>query len=947
MMIRSDRRRLVPNLKKLAARGLLAFGLFLMGNFAAMSEAQAYLQFFRTDAGTIYEYNDEVCQYDEQSKTLKLISDNSSIPLGASEYMTQLTQTNDLGWLLNSQGYTVILPGSPFPVYANGSPIMNDKGQLLKEDGSLFEYTSDIKFDSAHVKPNWGNGQMPTPDGKNRSGTIDLKNYSRNIFDTGYNGSNLTYYFNDETDKLDAQREAINSNIIVCKASFGTATAALLTASLAFLIDPSGAAIAGATVCCAGASMEAAKKDLEIFDTYTENFVGAIDFNSSLTVQNSGSLRGVYQNIETMSLETENGNVQFGGNEESQRGDFIVIDKISSNGAIVVNQHGNVAEVNSIYAETLTNNGTIINVGYLSAVQLSNSGSMTALGTLEASNLTNTQTGIISAQTTNIGAELENAGTFINFGQIKAGSITNSGKLLVGGSVSADSFTNSSFATIAGSLKTTGDIVHSNGTLNVDGAISAANIQSGGTWYSAGAIQTDGLTITGTETFVSMGSIQATGTIRNGNSSATMSSVKGVTYFRENVSAFALENNRVLGTSGNVEVFGTVVTGFYSVWNAFGSVQVGYNMTNYGTIYLAENLTVASDSSPKSAEITNYGTINGMSANASVLIDGNLIGNEDKRGTVSNLAVLTVRGNAENNNIQMTGSGSVMNVGGTLTNAAVSQVGTLTVSGAVTNSSLTGSGNGSVITLESGVTGGSISNVDDLKISGGADVDAVSGVDRFSSLAVDGNLSANGAVSQFGKVNVKGNATFDTITDAEILNVSGVVSGNKITGTGAGSQMNAGQLGADGINAGEVTEYENVFIDSDLNNTAKIEGTGLGQFQVSGNLTNSGSTTRFFNFQANAVNNSGTLSGSGAGTVASFATLDNTGAVAGLETLTVAGAVNNTGENATITGTGANSRFSGAALINEGQISAYSNFQANAVNNSGRPGNPNCSGRSQ
>ncbi|MDO5114183.1 MAG: hypothetical protein Q4E67_07380, partial [Planctomycetia bacterium] len=588
------------------------------------------------------------------------------------------TTNEHYGYVVNEHGLPILVDG--VPRYPNGNPFLDGDGHVLDEDGELKypgegegDGESSLKFDSATVKPDWNNPMDPTPDGVNPSGYLALNGRTDTI---GYNGSDLRYYFNDENSKNIATITTLSATVATGAVNVAAATGAV---AVSWTSGPGAVAVAAAQEAIAIATETIYSAQLAEFLVWSENYVGAIDFNSSYTVTGGGTLAGTYQNIETMLLEK---------GDYTVTGQILVVDRLHATDNLTVDTTGRIAVVNSIQIDKdLTNNGIITEINQLTVSgKLTNSGEMSKINVLSAKNVVNSGT--------------------ITVGDATVSNLVNTGNWAAKGEVNATSIDNNGIFHAGGSLIVTGNLTNSQ-QFSALGTITADSISQTGEnsiWLSKGTIDTKTLNIEG-GSFTSSGAVTVANSLTN----------SGVTVFGNSLKAGSIQNDTggTIFTLGTTKIDGTMLnngtwiagasiqteaatnSGTFSVlgdWNAAsiintGDIGITGNLTSKENIQNRDDSLISGTSAAASMQGTalnnhgniqnfrnilftgssgsaNEGMISGLGANSSLTLYGNL----RNEGTIQEFSSLSTVNMTNTGTILGTGLNSVIQLSGTLSN---------------------------------------------------------------------------------------------------------------------------------------------------------------------------------------------------------------------------------------------------------------------------------------
>ncbi|MFM0288003.1 hemagglutinin repeat-containing protein [Paraburkholderia megapolitana] len=520
---------------------------------------------------------------------------------------------------------------------------------------------------------------------------------------------------------------------------------------------------------------------------------------------------------------------------------------------------------------------------------------------------------------------------------VAAGSISNQAQINATGNaiVHAQSLDNHTGSIVAGgSLGTTvgGALNNQNGTLSGSATtVSAASVDD-----TNGTIEGDQLALSATGNVVNRGGhitqysnadqrVAAGGTLDNTGGTIT-SNATNLT-----VSAQSLTND-----SGSIQHAATgtlAVTTTGSMSNTGGKVITngaltvsGGALSNHGQISAKGNATVTGQSLDNDTGSIAAGgslgtTVTGALSNQNGLLSATTT-------TVSAASVDDTNGTIEGNQLSLSATGDVVNRGGHIaqygsTEQRVSAGGSLdNTGGAITSNATNLTVSAQSFTNDTG----SVQHAG----AGTLDIAATGAISNTGGKVVtNAALKVTGAaVSNQGLISAKGNAT---VTAQSLDNHAG-----SIAAAGNLSATVAGALGnQNGTLSGAATTVSAASVD-DTNGT--IEGDQLA-LSTTGNLVNRGGHIQQFGSTDQTVQAGGTLDNTG-GTIASNATnlnvsaqaiTNDTGSLqhAGTGTLSVTtpGTLSNTGGNLVTNGA---LKVSGAAVLNQGQISAKGNAAVTA-----------------
>ncbi|MDO4584916.1 MAG: hypothetical protein Q4D62_12530, partial [Planctomycetia bacterium] len=692
------------------------------------------------------------------------------------------TTNEDYGYVVNEHGLPILVDG--VPRYPNGNPFLDGDDHVLDEDGELKypgegegDGESSLKFDSAVVKPDWNNPMDPTPNGENPSGYLELSGKTDFI---GYNGSDLRYYFNNETSKNIATITTLSATVATGAVNVAAATGAV---AVSWTSGPGAVAVAAAQEAIAIATETIYSAQLAEFLVWSENYVGAIDFNSSYTVTGGGTLAGTYQNIETMLLEK---------GDYTVTGQILVVDRLYATDNLTVDTTGRIAVVNSIQIDKdLTNNGIITEINQLTVSgKLTNSGEMRKINVLSAKDVENSGTITVGDATV---SNLVNKGNWAAKGEVNATSIGNSGSLHAGGS-----------------LIVSGAITNSN-SFSALGTITADSISQTGKdsiWLSKGTIDTKSLNIEG-GSFTSSGAVTVENSLTN----------SGVTVFGNSLKAGSIQND----TGGTILTLGTTkIDGKMEnkgIWYANASIKSGI-ATNSGTIGILGDWDTESVTNSGKIDLTgnliskgvieNTKDISGTSAAASM--QGTSLSNSGNIQNFRNILFTGSSGSANEGMISGLGANSSLTLYGDLRNeGTIQEFSSLSTVNMTNTGTILGTGLNSVIQLS-----GTLSNTG-----------AFAAWEKFS---VNEKTVNNGTISGVGEGSVyrfgDGLENDGTVSEVEKLSVTGDLTNTEtIEGTGKDSLLKvSGKL----TNAEEasIQNYESLTVDGELSNSGKLIATG-------------------------------------------------------------------------------------------------------------------------
>ncbi|MBQ1456777.1 MAG: autotransporter domain-containing protein, partial [Thermoguttaceae bacterium] len=717
------------------------------------------------------------------------------------------------------------------------------------------------------------------------------------------------------------------------------------------------------------------------------------------TLENGGSIEDVEQLIVKNDI-TNDGAITGTGDESKLKAanltnniDGTIDGFAAMNVAGIVNNKGGITasgEDSSYKIGELNNDGTIDNVEAMVVTgNVANNGDINGTGDnskFTAANLDNSADASITGY-----SNMTVAGIVNNDGQITSTGEDSTYKLGV--------LNNNGAIDDVEAMVVTGDAVN-NGEINGTGANSkftAANLANnenaqitaysnmnvaGTVTNAAGAL----MRASGTGSVYSCGELANSGTIEKLESlvvgGAVTNSGDGTidgTGANSKFTAATLDNNdngvirgfsdmSIDGGVNNADNAKIIATGENSAY------KIGGDLNNYGDVEGTEALVV-------DGSVDNYGDgrITGTGSNSKLTAAG--LNNYDE-GTVENFSDMNIAGdlfNADNASITATGENSSYKIGGDLDNhGTINQVEALTVDGSVTNNgdgqivstganskftanALDNNGSGEIRDFSDMDVTGAVNNADNAKITATgpnstykmgelnnhgevADIEALivnGNVNNFD----DGRIIGSGSNSRLDADNLNNNNE-GCVEDFSDINIAGNVF-NAVKGTIKATGENSSyKIGGRLDNYGVVNNIEALTVDGDINNygdgtyNGLIIGTGANSKINAANLNNNtyGIVHKFSDMDVTGkVFNAdqATISGSGANSAYKMGTLENHGVIGGVEAITVAGGATNDGSG-TIVGTGDNSKFDADTLDNlgSGRIWSFSDMNVTGpVNN--------------
>ncbi len=547
---------------------------------------------------------------------------------------------------------------------------------------------------------------------------------------------------------------------------------------------------------------------------------------------------------------------------------------------------------------TFKNTNTAIIGGSLTTYGLENSGVLKVQNTIDATEIKNLTDATLVADTfqvstfqnkgnviaTNMTATMLNnevTGGLVVTNLLEATNITNSGSLTAE-YIQVKNLTNAGNSAKLWTMNLSAETVENSGTITVDGVTNV----------------TDSLTNSGTLTTNSV--VTANNAIQNNGVWTTYGAVTGKTLTNDVSGTILLGENMkmtaTLDNSGTIQgVFGAETlmagtltnTGNSAIVENLERITVADDLQNTGTLKDIERIKVGGNFSTSGQNVTGIERLE--VSGTSCFADGATI-----EGTSDLASSFTTNGLIDENGEKVF-AGEIAGFTTVKNNQAVEIAETGKIVGTGTNSALEQS--------ESIENHGTIENFEQVTIRGTAVSDGkIVGTGEHSELKTTGDLTNNGTMENFEYVNVSGNFTTsgDGFTRVEKLDVAqkSYFSGDgaQITGTGeiASTFQTNGLYGATDTDAfnGQITGFTTVKNTETfhIGNEGKILGTGENStFTQTGDTVNDGTVSNFQNV---------TFDGK----------LENNNTIAEVDRFAVLADVTN-GENAQISGTGANSEM--------------------------------------
>ncbi|MFO1138651.1 MAG: hypothetical protein U1E41_06230 [Paracoccus sp. (in: a-proteobacteria)] len=514
---------------------------------------------------------------------------------------------------------------------------------------------------------------------------------------------------------------------------------------------------------------------------------------------------------------------------------------------------------NGTINNTLENAGTAELGGRVTGL-VTNTGTLTSAGTLAVAGLSNAANGevnVATGSTLQSGTEVQNGGALNVHGTLAAG-LNNAGTAVLGGAVTG-AVANSGTTTLAGGTISGAVTNAARGTLNGTGTINNT-LANAGTATLAGRV-TGQITNTGTLNVAQGTTLRADQVVQNnrqvningalaGDLNNTANAVIGAGGSLNNLTNAAGGSVTSAGNIAGLTNAGTATLTSSSDTDHVANV-VGATLTGAGTIGTLSNNGTATIGGRVDA-LTNGGTLNTQGALSAGALTNNELMNVNSGSTLTmddgarllNNDRLVMAGGTIAGAVTNAASGAFSGTGtvnGTLTNAGTVTVDDrLTIDRVVNNNNVTITGQGTLI------SGQAVQNNALLTVAGRLQGDlANSGTAALNGGTIIGNVANAGALTGTGTID-------GTLRNSNIASIGGTVT-NLVN-------LSGGHLTTDGDLA--ATSFTN----SSTNATAAVatirEGTTLTVANIAENGT--GGELEVAGTLAGALNNAGTLTGGGA-----------------------------------------------------------------------------------
>ncbi|MCR5164351.1 MAG: hypothetical protein K6C40_10070 [Thermoguttaceae bacterium] len=719
--------------------------------------------------------------------------------------------------------------------------------------------TTDLHFHDAYLKPVWSDPIDPTYDGQDKSGVIKLNGGTDT---TGWNGSSLHYYFVDTSE----QGKFTKDHLIAASTISSVQATATIAAQALNIPFPNGTAAAVAAALAVSSTANALNLTTQAagVDKYTSHFVGAISYSGDLTVTGGGTLAGVYQNLNTMSLDDKDYTIS---------NKVFTTDLLEAQGNLTVTANGNIFAVNTInvgknltnagkiegvdsFSVTgdLTNTGTIANVNHLTAASVNNSNFLTVNQMNLTGALTNSgNTKVYGSMTS---ASVQNTGSFITTGSVETGEFTSNGSgdscvVFIGDNLIAGAVENTSGMTVYGRM--TASNLSNAGTMNLSDVILTNNLVNSGVIYSSGYFRSTEGAISNTGSLITIKGIEATGDLTSTGSGDscliyTQGMVKaaniqvsgGKFYAATGVETGNLTidgsdvvfvvNSSVkaadITNAGSVWIKGVTEANSISTsnsWVSLDSVITAGNITASGTFAVTGDITAGGEfQNSGTASVT--GTLQALSANNSGTFES--LGNVKLTNDLENTGTFTTLGTLTAVNVNVSGSDAALNIKG--------------------NVALTGDlKNEGTTNILSNLTAQNVTNSENAKMTVGGNAELTGDLQADGETGIAGNLKAKDAkISETGKLAVGGNAELSG--DLEANGETGIVGNLKANGAKVGENGTLGVGGNAELTGDLEADGETAIVGSLKAKDAKVGENGTlgvgGNAELIGDLEANGET---------------------------------------------------------------------------------------------------------